>query len=124
MWEFPSSDAEDESVTLSCLLYSGRGGNNLCHYYARHSLRRTFWFRCFDHFHLFEVTKPQTQVPLVSIGHRTGQSTALWLAVVELLSAGFAPQSLLIIDARCVVLMSLSRHHSLGVIFRAVKGRT
>ncbi len=51
-----------------------------------------------------------TQVSYVSIGRRAGQSTALWLAVVELLSAGFAPHRVPLVDARCVALMSVCKH--------------
>ncbi len=92
--EFPSSNAKDVIATLSCLLHSGRIRNNLCRSDERHSPRRTFWFRCLNHFHLSRLTKPSPQVSLVSIGRRTGRSTVSWLTVVELLSAGFAPQPL------------------------------
>jgi len=73
---------------------------------------RPFWARCLSHFHLLLVTTPHTQVPCVSIGHRTGRSTALWLAEAELLSAGFRPRRVPPLDACCVVLISLSRDGS------------
>ena len=51
-----------------------------------------------------------TQVSGVSIGRRAGRTTALWLAEAELLSAGFAPQRVPLVDARCGALMSVCKH--------------
>ena len=78
----------------------------------RHTPHHPFWARCISHFHLLLVTTPHTQVSLVSIRHRTGRSAASWLAVAELLSAGFRPQRVALVDACCVVLVPLSKDDS------------
>ena len=48
----------------------------------------------------------------------------MWLADVELLSAGFGPLWLPPTNARCVVLVPVFKYNSFGVIYDAVKGRT
>jgi len=48
----------------------------------------------------------------------------VWLADVELLSAGFGPLWLPPTNARCVVLVPVFKYNSFGVIYDAVKGRT
>jgi hypothetical protein len=43
---------------------------------------------------------PSSQVSLVTIGTRSGRSTVLWLQVAELLSLGFAPSRVPLVNAR------------------------
>jgi hypothetical protein len=43
---------------------------------------------------------PSSQVSLVTIGIRSGRSTVLWLQVAELLSLGFAPSRVPLVNAR------------------------
>jgi hypothetical protein len=50
---------------------------------------------------------PLTQVPLVSIGIRSGRSTCLWLLVAELLSLGFPPSRVPLVNAGQVDLTPL-----------------
>ena len=77
------------------------GGHSLP---ARH---HPFWVRCISHFHLFTVTVNQTQVSRVSIGIRSGRSTPLWLGVAELLSLGFPPSRVPLVNAGQVDLTPL-----------------
>jgi hypothetical protein len=51
VWEFPSSTARDVLVTRSCLLYTGRLGNNTRRSLRRRALRPPFWVGCLNHFH-------------------------------------------------------------------------
>ena len=71
---------------------------------ARH---HPFWVRCISHFHLFTFTIFQTQVSLVSIGFRSGWSTSLWLEVAKLLSLGFPPSRVPLVNAGQVDLTPL-----------------
>ena len=71
---------------------------------ARH---RTFWARCISHFHLFDFTICQTQVSRVSIGIRSGQSSRVWLPGAELLSLGFPPPRVPLVNAGQVDLTPL-----------------
>jgi hypothetical protein len=57
---------------------------------------------------------PSTQVPLVSIGIRSGRSTYLWLCVAELLSLGFPPPRVPLVNAGQVDLTPLFMCSSLG----------
>jgi len=50
---------------------------------------------------------PLTQVPLVSIGIRSGRSTCVWLRVAELLSLGFPPSRVSLVNAGQVDLTPL-----------------
>jgi hypothetical protein len=54
-----------------------------------------------------------TQVPLVSIGIRSGRSTYIWLQVVELLSLGFPPSRVPLVNAGQVDLTPLCMCSSL-----------
>jgi hypothetical protein len=65
-----------------------------------------------------------SQVPLVTLGHRAGRSSAFWLAEAELLSASFRPSGLPSRSACCVALTLLSKRNFFEVISCAVKGRT
>ena len=111
-WEFPSSNTRDVTVTRSCLLYAGRIRDNTDRFQSRSAPRLPFWVRCVNHLHRFIVTTLQTQVPLVSIDHRTGRSATVWLAAAELLSAGFRPPGLPRRAACRVVLAPLSEYSS------------
>ena len=59
------------------------------------------------------VHGPLAQVPLVSIGNRSGRSTCLWLRVAELLSLGFPPSRVPLVNAGQVDLTPLSMCSSL-----------
>jgi hypothetical protein len=118
-WEFPSSTARNVLVTLSCLLYSGRIGTTLWGAETSQPFAVPFWSGCNNHFHPFCFTKPYTQVSFVSIGHRTGRSTLLWLSVAELLSGGFRPEWLPTFHACPIVLTPLSRYSLLKRQFLA-----
>jgi hypothetical protein len=65
-----------------------------------------------------------SQVPRVTLGHRAGRSSAVWLADAELLSASFRLHGLPSHDACCVALTLLSKRNFSEVISCAVKGRT
>jgi hypothetical protein len=58
-----------------------------------------FWVRCVSHFHLFGFTIFHPQISLVTIGTRSGRSTGLWLQVAELLSLGFPPSQVPLVNA-------------------------
>ena len=58
-----------------------------------------FWVRCISHFHLFGFTIFHPQISLVTIGTRSGRSTGLWLQVAELLSLGFPPSRVPLVNA-------------------------
>ena len=58
------------------------------------------WGRCSSHFHLFAFTIFPTQVSRVTIGTRSGRSTVLGLHVAALLSLGFAPSRVPLVNAR------------------------
>jgi hypothetical protein len=53
------------------------------------------------------VHDPSTQVPYVSLGIRSGQSTRVWLRVAELLSLGFPPSRVPLVNAGQVDLTPL-----------------
>jgi len=108
----PQFPYERRSCPVAACSTPGGLGTTCARFGGRRIPHRPFWARCLSHFHLLLVTTPQTQVPRVSIGHRTGRSTALWLAEAELLSAGFRPRRVPPLDACCVVLISLSRDGS------------
>ena len=108
----PQFQHERRECPVAACSTPGGSGTTSARFIARHCPHRPVWVRCVNHFHLLLVTTPHTQVPRVSIGHRTGRSTALWLAVAELLSAGFRPQGVPPLDACCVVLVPLSTNGS------------
>jgi hypothetical protein len=56
---------------------------------------------------------PSTQVPLVSIGIRSGRSTYVWLQAAELLSLGFPPSRVPLVNAGQVDLTPLCMCSSL-----------
>src|SRR5215213_2191853 len=122
-WGFPSSGASDVVATRSCLLYAGWLRDNAGRFGTRPAPHHPFWVGWFNHLHPLLVTTLRQQVPRVSIGRRTGRSSASWLAGAERLSAGFRPQGLPTPDACCVVLAPLSQGGSSGAIVHAVKGR-
>jgi hypothetical protein len=64
-------------------------------------------------FHPARFTTLQTEVPCVRIGHRTRAVNRVWLVEAALFFAGFRPQWLPTIDARCIVLIPLSTYGSL-----------
>jgi hypothetical protein len=83
-----------------------------------------FWVRCISHFHLLGFTILQTQVSLVSIGIRAGQSPMIWLRGAELLSLGFPPPRVPLVNAGQVALTPLfmcNLLHRLSIC--PVKGR-
>ena len=83
-----------------------------------------FWVRCISHFHLFGFTILQTQISRVTIGTRSGRSTVSWLKVAELLSLGFAPSRVPLVNARQVDLTPLFMCSPLcGQSIRHVKWR-
>jgi hypothetical protein len=108
----PQFQHERRECPVAACSTPGGSGTTSARFLARHCPHRPVWVRCVNHFHLLLVTTPHTQVPRVSIGHRTGRSTTLWLAVAELLSAGFRPQGVPPRDACCVVLVPLSMNGS------------
>ena len=65
-----------------------------------------FLVRCISHFHLFDFTI-STQVSRVSIGIRSGQSSRVWLPDAELLSLGFPPPRVPLVNAGQVDLTPL-----------------
>ena len=67
---------------------------------------------------------PSSQVSLVTIGIRSGRSTVLWLQVAELLSLGFAPSRVPLVNAGQVDLTPLFMCSPLyGLSVCPVKGR-
>jgi hypothetical protein len=58
-----------------------------------------FWVRCVSHFHLFGCTIFHPPLSLVTIGTRSGRSTGLWLQVAALLSLGFPPSQVPLVNA-------------------------
>jgi hypothetical protein len=83
-----------------------------------------FWVRCISHFHLFGFTILQTQISHVTLGTRSGRSTPVWLGVAELLSLGFAPSRVPLVNARQVDLTPLFMCSPLcGQSIRHVKWR-
>jgi hypothetical protein len=67
---------------------------------------------------------PSTQVPCVSIGIRSGRSTYSWLIVAELLSLGFPPSRVPLVNAGQVDLTPLFMCSPLrGLSICPVKGR-
>ena len=58
-----------------------------------------FWVRCISHFHLFNFTIG-SRFLIVTIGTRSGRSAVLWLQAAELLSLGFAPSRVPLVNAR------------------------
>ena len=84
-----------------------------------------FWVRCISHFHLFGIHDPSTQVSLVSIGIRSGRSPMVWLRVAELLSLGFPPSRVPLVNAGQVDLTPLFMCNLLNRLsICPVKGRT
>ena len=74
---------------------------------------------------LVGIHGPSTQVPYVSIGIRSGRSTAVWLRVAELLSLGFPPSRVPLVNAGQVDLTPLFMCNSLHELSLCpVKGRT
>jgi len=123
VWEFPNSNTIDVLATLSCLLYTGRNGDNTWRRHDRQAHRHPI---------LGQVFQPLSPVLLhdasnagSSRQHRSQDWSVsrLWLAAAELLSAGFRPLRLPTPDACCVVLVLLSKYSSFGAIYRAVRGR-
>jgi hypothetical protein len=82
-----------------------------------------FWARCVSHFHLSALTI-STQISRVSIGIRSGQSPRLWLPGAELLSLGFPPPRVPLVNAGQVDLTPLFMCNPLnGLSVCPVKGR-
>jgi len=108
----PQFPHERRSCPVAACSTPGGLGTTCARFGARRIPHRPFWAGCLSHFHPLLVTTPHTQVPRVSIGHRTGRSTAVWLAEAALLSAGFRPRRVPPRDACCVVLVPLSKNGS------------
>jgi hypothetical protein len=122
-WEFPSSNTRDVLVTLSCLLHTGRIGNNTCRRHGRQAHRHPI---------LGQVFHPLSPVYLhdaldagSSRQHRSQDWSVSRMRVpaAELLSAGFRPLGLPVPDACRLVPVLLFKNSPYGAISRAVKGR-
>jgi hypothetical protein len=122
-WEFPSSNVRDVIATLSCLLHTGRVGNNTCRNDDRQAHRHPI---------LGQVSHPLSPVPLndafnagFSRQHRSQDWSVSRMRVpaAELLSAGFRPLELPVPDACRLVLVLLFKSSSCRAISPAVKGR-
>ena len=93
-------DARRIAVPLGACCRPGAIGTMSWHRRTVRTRHHPFWGRCISHFHLFAFTIFPTQVSLVTIGTRSGRSTGLWLQVAELLSLGFAPSRVPLVNAR------------------------
>ena len=71
-----------------------------------------FWVWCISQFHHSTLTTLQTQVSLVSLGHRIRGTSAGLARRLALLSAGFPPQHVPHADAGRFILVSLLKHGS------------
>jgi hypothetical protein len=100
-------DVRRIEVPLGACCRPGAFGTTYRHKPTVGTQHHPFWGRCISHFHLLAFTIFQTQVSRVTIGTRSGQSTALWLEVAELLSLGFAPSRVPLVNARQVDLTPL-----------------
>jgi hypothetical protein len=71
-----------------------------------------FWVRCISHFHLFGFTI-RSRFLIVTLGTRSGRSAGVWLQAAELLSLGFAPSRVPLVNARQLDLTPLCMCSSL-----------
>ena len=100
-------------------------GTTYTHSWLASTQHHTLWSRCVSHFPLCWFTARSTQVPLVSIGIRSGRSTLAWLRVAALLSLGFPPPPVPPVDAGQVDLTPLFVGNLLNRLSLChVKGRT
>ena len=121
--QFPSIRRIEIPLAACCA--PGVSGTTYRHAANASTQHRTFWFRCVSHFHLLQLTTRYTQVPLVSIGIRSGRSSLVWLREAELLSLGFPPPPVPPVDAGQVDLTPLFMCNPLyGLSLCPVKGRT
>ena len=94
-------------VPLGACCRPGASGTTYRHTRTLGTSHHPFWVRCISHFHLFGFTILHTQISRVTIGTRSGRSTVSWLKVAELLSLGFAPSRVPLVNARQVDLTPL-----------------
>ena len=113
------------AIPFAACCAPGVAGTTYRHAANASTQHRTLWFRCVSHFHLLPLTARSTQVPLVSIGIRSGRSSLVWLREAELLSLGFPPPPVPPVDAGQVDLTPLFMCNPLyGLSLCPVKGRT
>ena len=93
-------DVQRIEVPLGACCRPGAFGTTYRHAGNVGTPHHPFWVRCISHFHLFGFTILQTQISHVTIGTRSGRSTPVWLGVAELLSLGFAPSRVPLVNAR------------------------
>jgi hypothetical protein len=93
-------DVRRLEVPLGACCRPGALGTTYRHRVTVDTPHHPFWVRCISHFHLFSFTIFPSQISLVTIGTRSGRSTVLWLSGAELLSLGFAPSRVPLVNAR------------------------
>ena len=117
-------DVRRIEVPLGACCRPGAFGTTYRHRATIGTKHHPFWVRCISHFHLLPFTIFHTQISLVTIGTRSGRSTVLWLQVAELLSLGFVPSRVPLVNARQVDLTPLFMCSPLcGQSIRHVKWR-